>query len=543
MTQSWLQKWIVVPMTLLISTICLTSVVMANPNHWKGVVWGGAWTYASGNQNLECIVGAKLAGAGAHWVRMVAARNDSLYNIDRRVRTAKAHGMNIIFYYQKGDPTKTYGTISEEQANADWLRALARRYANDVTYWEIHNEPNLNDYWDSPLTTGGVSKYVQHLRNSRQAILVGNPNAKIVLAGISEYAAETWFGMFNTVTIDDGGVQKTGWAFIDEICLHPYAPNQQNNGRYGYATGSRNRLIAMRNAIPEAYRSLPTWITEVGFHHQSAWSSPGKVEDAERKRVELNAVYDYILAELPGGADRRPIFWYTVHQDSSAVGYGLLTVQSGHTSVNPTVVNEIAYGNPSLPGYQQKNDGGPAPTPTVPANASTPSVVAGNGKCELRWTSASGAMHYRILRSTSPTTGFTLIGRTVANVYKDTGLTNGTTYYYKLRPVNSKGWSSADSSVGSAQPSSSVPAAPTLSGTVGTSTFNLSWTTVSGVTQYELRRYFVSGGPDEIVTRITGTSFSDTIPRTGVTYYYRVVSVNSSGRISNDSNEIALKKN
>lgn len=106
-----------------------------------------------------------------------------------------------------------------------------------------------------------------------------------------------------------------------------------------------------------------------------------------------------------------------------------------------------------------------ASTPAVPATPDGVKAVAGNGQVTLTWNAAAGAASYNIYRATvSGGEGGTAYRSGVsAASFTDTGVSNGTTYYYQVSAVNSAG-ESALSGEASALPAAPppAPAGPTV---------------------------------------------------------------------------------
>jgi hypothetical protein len=102
----------------------------------------------------------------------------------------------------------------------------------------------------------------------------------------------------------------------------------------------------------------------------------------------------------------------------------------------------------------------------------------------LAWDDVLYDNGYLVERSPNGSTGWNQIDTTAAGVttYPDTGLTHGTTYYYRVRATNTSGTSSY-SAVVSATTISGIPAAPSdLAGAVPVAkTVNLTWTDNSTV--------------------------------------------------------------
>ena len=152
---------------------------------------------------------------------------------------------------------------------------------------------------------------------------------------------------------------------------------------------------------------------------------------------------------------------------------------------------------------------------------------------------------YRIYRSGTSGTGYTLIGTSTTTTYNDTGLIDGNTYYYVLTAVNSIGESYNSNEV-SATPQIliTVPSASrNLVATASDSKVTLEWLTPSNtggspITGYHIYESETSGKGYFSIGTSTTTSYTDVVVINGNTYYYVVSAVNSVGE-SYYSNEVS----
>ncbi len=87
-------------------------------------------------------------------------------------------------------------------------------------------------------------------------------------------------------------------------------------------------------------------------------------------------------------------------------------------------------------------------------------AIAGNTQAGLSWSAAHSASSYNVKRATVSGGPYTTIATVTGNNYMNTGLTNGTTYYYVVSAVNAAG-ESANSSQVSAIPFFTPPVDPT----------------------------------------------------------------------------------
>ena len=165
-----------------------------------------------------------------------------------------------------------------------------------------------------------------------------------------------------------------------------------------------------------------------------------------------------------------------------------------------------------------------------------PVVKLGNsatsGKPMLTWNAVEGATSYRIYRSTSRGSGYSLLGTTTATSYTNTGAKAGTTYYYRVKACNDAGLSPY-SNIVSGQSKSVAPklSAPVVK--IGHSASSgkpmLTWNAVSSATSYKVYRATSQNGTYSLLGTVTATSYTNTGAKAGTTYYYKVKAVNSAG--------------
>jgi fibronectin type 3 domain-containing protein len=189
-----------------------------------------------------------------------------------------------------------------------------------------------------------------------------------------------------------------------------------------------------------------------------------------------------------------------------------------------------------LPGCGGTSGGGTTPPPpTVPSAPIGVTAPPGNAQVSLSWNASSGATSYHVKRATVTGGPYTQVAAPSATNDTDTGLTNGTAYFYVISALNSAGESGNSAEV-SATPVLPVPATPTgLTATAGNAQVSLSWIASSGAATYNVKRGTVTGGPYTTVASPTATNDADTGRTNGTTYFYVVSAVNAAGESANST--------
>jgi hypothetical protein len=190
-----------------------------------------------------------------------------------------------------------------------------------------------------------------------------------------------------------------------------------------------------------------------------------------------------------------------------------------------------------------------AAPPALPAAPTGLTATVSGAQVTLNWTdNATNETRYEVYRST--TSGFTpgeanriaTLGADV-QTYTDTGLTAGTTYYYRVAACNSAGCTPSGQASAAVPVLVVVPSAPTLSTpTVSGPQVTLTWTDVANETRYEVHRSTTSGftpsDANRIATPTAGTTTYQDMNVPPGTYYYVVRACNVAG-CSVPSNQVS----
>ena len=194
------------------------------------------------------------------------------------------------------------------------------------------------------------------------------------------------------------------------------------------------------------------------------------------------------------------------------------------------------------------NEDSAMPLDNPPADPTGLTATESDQQVALDWADNSesdldGYNVYRSLSSGNYTAALNPSPISTSN-YTDTGLTNGTTYYYVVRAVDLGANESGDSNEASATPNAPPAMPANLASTPGDRLVDLNWddNAEGDLDGYNVYRSLNSGGPwgTPVNGSLVSTSnYTDTGLTNNTTYYYVVTAVDLSSQESGNSNEVS----
>lgn len=165
-------------------------------------------------------------------------------------------------------------------------------------------------------------------------------------------------------------------------------------------------------------------------------------------------------------------------------GWVRLAVPASAVGLAGQTVNGMAF---TLYGGQADFD--QAGTVSAPSAPTGLAATAGSGQVALSWTASSGASAYNIYRGTSSGTEVLVASGISGTSYTNTGLTNGTDYYYVVTAANGNGESAYSNEV-SATPKVAVTSSAAFVKNDAATQGN--WQTNYGADGYDISQYGAS---------------------------------------------------
>ncbi len=291
-------------------------------------------------------------------------------------------------------------------------------------------------------------------------------------------------GTTTTLTVvgaDDGGEPALTYTWATTgtpPASVAFSPNGSNGAKNATATFSKAGTYALRVTVQDAggltatsnvtvtVQATPTTVTV----------TPASVTVNTGATQQFTAFVKDQFGLAVSGAS---VTWSVLAGTGSVNSSGLYTAPASAGSAT------VRAQSGSLSGTASVTITAPPP-PQPPAAPGSLTATAGNAQVSLFWGSVSGATSYTVKRSTTSGGSYSTLQSGVTGItYTNTGLTNGTTYYYVVTAQNVNG------SSGNSNPASATPVAP------------------AAVTRYEAESGSLSGATSIATSRAgySGTGF------------------------------------
>jgi O-antigen ligase len=221
---------------------------------------------------------------------------------DRIVQSADAHGLKLIAVL---DTSPSWARAFSDQANrfappheraeyGAFVAAFAARYADEIDFYQIWDEPNIAPHWGS--RPADPADYLGLLREGYVQVKAADPTAYVLLAGLAP-TIEKGGANLDEVAYLDRLYRLGGEAWFDVAAGKPYgfdsapdcshtSPDQLNYGR-----------LALLREVMERHgdSGTPLWAVEFGWNSlpaswegsPSIWGQVDEVEQAEYTRGAL----------------------------------------------------------------------------------------------------------------------------------------------------------------------------------------------------------------------------------------------------------------
>jgi chitodextrinase len=257
----------------------------------------------------------------------------------------------------------------------------------------------------------------------------------------------------------------------------------------------------------------------------TAPSVPSNLQGTAASASQINLTWT-------ASTDNVGVTGYKVYRNGTQVG------MTGSTSFSDTGLSEATSYSYRVAAYDaggnESAQCGAAAVSTADATApSVPTNLQGTGasasQVNLTWTASTdnvGVTGYRVYRNGSQ------VGTTASTGYSDTGLSEATSYSYRVAAYDAAGNTSSQcTAVAVSTLDATAPSVPTnLQATVvSTSRIDLTWTASTDNVAVAGYRVYRGGS---LVASPAGASYSDTGLAAGTTYSYRVAAYDAAGNTS-----------
>ena len=397
----------------------------------------------------------------------------------------------------------------------------------------------LTSYTDTGLTPGTSYGYRVSAFD-----WIGNESAKstTLFVATADGSAPSAPGSLQGTAVSTSRIDLAWTASTDNVGVSGYRI-YRNGAVIGTTTGTSYSDTGLSEYTTYTYR-VAAYDAEGNESSQSSPLSATTV-DATPPSVPSN------LQGTAASTSRIDLTWSASTDNAGVTGYrvyrnGSLVASPAGTSYNDTGLSEATSYSYRVAAYDDEGNESSqcgavavytadATAPSVPSNLQ--GTAASTSQINLTWTASSdnlGVTGYRVYRNGS------LVASPAGTSYSDTGLSEATSYSYRVLAYDATGNESAQcGAVAVSTADATAPSVPSnLQGTAASvSQINLTWTASTdnvGVTGYKVYR----NGSQVAMT--ASTSFSDTGLSEATSYSYRVLAYDAGGNESAQCGAVAI---
>ena len=235
--------------------------------------------------------------------------------LDQIVQEVDRRGLGILGVLQWSPDWATEGTVgsghpTDVQDFADFAAAVAERYRDEITAYEVWNEPNASFFWN-PIDP---AEYTNLLKAAYTSLKAVNPDITVVGAVVS--ATLTWGDTtMNPVDFVAAMYEAGADGFFDAISFHPYNFDTKFSEQDDLDWRELMPLFQVQKIrelmdqhLAPGEEQLKIWISEYGL--------PTSVVTPEKQLAFMTDLLNAWQSFSGGG----PVFLYTTKDDMSAIG-------------------------------------------------------------------------------------------------------------------------------------------------------------------------------------------------------------------------------
>ncbi|MCV7012269.1 cellulase family glycosylhydrolase [Mycolicibacterium madagascariense] len=280
--------------------------------------------------------------------------------VDAIVNAAASRNMAVLgvlnstpYYATQSGTLPISGAPADPSQYADFAKLAATRYAGKISAYEIWNEPNSAQYFQ---TAGdAAAAYTALLKAGYTAIKAADPNAQVV-GGVVGSVVDFGNITINPVTFIKNLYADGAEGYFDALSFHPYHFTTPFSEQSGIPNTPLEQLIAIRQLmIDNGDSNLRIWATEYGLPSAIG----GEAQQAQFVSDFLNAWSKLSYAG--------PSFIYTTQDRPAGAAdpegtFGIFRIDWSAKPVQQIIKDFIAAHTPTTP-----------PTdPTGPTNPTNP---------------------------------------------------------------------------------------------------------------------------------------------------------------------------